>query len=521
MKNYSLKSFNRPLIWFLVGFGAFVFTRVGNYLSIALPFAAVFILRFSRSQKPFKAILLMSLGFILSGMASQFSFGGSVFEFVFRFLQLIAKGLIFMVPYGIDRLLNPRVKGFKGTLVFPVSAVTVYFLNSTFGIFRGTAHFYAFMQYGNLPMMQLLSIAGIWGSGFFLLWIASFVNWLWENDFHWGTIHKGSLVFASTAFILLTYGGLRTSPLLDSYEGRTVMVASVLYDNHTPDDVVTMFKERKFTDLDEMIPLIERRIVQAADAGAKIVALQEYGILIPEEQEAMLVDEMRRIARENSIYLCANYLYLPPMKQASYEYTFGFIELPDEEEGRNKALLINDQGELIIEYVKRNLPMLEGNYILNSETDEFPVVDTPYGRIGVVICKDMEYSRYMRQAGQKKADIILAPSSEAAQALAITYSQMLRAVEYGFSFIRPCNYGLSIAIDYRGNVLGSMNYFTTPLETMYAHVPTEGSETLYSRIGDLFAWLCCAAFLGFLFVGVKNPRGASIHLDGDFAELVD
>ncbi len=504
MLNQSFKNQYKPLLWFLVGFGAFIFTRVGNYIPLALTFAAIFILRFSRSQKPLRSILLMALGFPLAGMASQLSLQGSSFQIIMNIMQLIAKGLCFMIPYALDRLLYKKIKGFRGTLVFPISAVAVYFLNSAFGIFKGTAHYYAFMQYGNLPMMQLLSLAGIWGAGFLLLWTASVVNWIWETGFDWRRIKRGVIIFAATSLVLFTYGRLKTSPLFYSYEEETVKAAAVNYNSHSPGDVMNMLKNREFTDLNETISIIENRVHQAAQAGAGIVALQEYGILIPEKQEESLIEKMKRIAKQNNIYLCVNYLYPPPMEQESYDYTFGFIELPDEEEGRNKALLISDTGEVKIEYVKRHLPRLEGNYILDSDSDQFPVVDTPYGRIGVVICKDMEYSRFMKQAAEKKADIIIAPSSEAARALAITYSQMLRSVEYGFSFIRPCDYGLSVAVDYHGNILGSMNAFTTPLETMYAHVPTKGISTLYGLTGDLFAWLCCLALIGIISMSITN-----------------
>jgi len=500
--NQTSKKNYITLLWFAVGFGAFIFTRVGNYMPLALPMAAIFIVRFSRSQRPVKAIFLMALGFPLAGMASQLYLGGPAFQVIFNIIQLTLKGLCFMIPFALDRLLYKKLKGFSRTLVLPVSAVSFYFLNSTFGIFKGTAHFYAFMHYGNLPMMQLLSLAGIWGTGFLLFWTASVINWIWESGFDWNRIRKGVLIFTGCLLILLGYGGIRTSPRFYSYDEETVKIAAVNYDSHTPEDVMNMFKYREFSDLEATLSIIEKRVNQAAEAGAKIITLQEYGILIPEEQEDYLVQEMRQIANENHIYLVINYLYLPPMQQESYDYTFGFIELPDEEEGRNIALLINDNGEVLIEYVNRHLPRLEGNYILNSDTDQFPVVDTPYGRIGLVICKDMEYSRFMRQAGKKDADIIIAPSSEAARALAITYSQMLRSVEYGFSFIRPCNYGLSVAVDYHGRILGSMNSFTTPLDTMYAHVPVRGKSTLYTFAGDLFAWFCCAALLGIVFLGI-------------------
>jgi len=440
-------------------------------------------------------------------MMSQLSFHGSSFQIIYSIISLTIKGLAFMIPYALDRLLYKKVKGFGETLVFPVSAVAAYFLITTYVLQEGTAYYYAFVQYGNLPMMQLLSLAGIWGAGFFLLWTASVINWIWERGFDWSRIKGGVISYVCITLTLFAYGGLKSSPLFYSYEERTVKVATINYDNLSPGDVMNMLKNREFTNLSKSISIIKNRVHEAAEAGANIVALQEYAILIPQKQEEFLVEEMKKIALENNIYFCVNYSYLPPMQQESYEYTFGFIELPDEEEGRNKALLIDDKGEVRIEYVKRHLPQLEGNYILNSDSDQFPVVDTPYGRIGLVICKDMAYSGYMKQAAEKKADIIIAPSSEAAKALAITYSQMLRSVEYGFSFIRPCNYGLSVAVDYHGNILSSMNSFTTPMDTMYAHVPIKGISTIYGRIGDLFAWLCCLALLGIIsFSIIDNLR---------------
>ena len=40
-----------------------------------------------------------------------------------------------------------------------------------------------------------------------------------------------------------------------------------------------------------------------------------------------------------------------------------------------------------------------------------PYLDTPYGRIGQVICFDMVYPHYIRQAALKKIDLLLAPSA--------------------------------------------------------------------------------------------------------------
>jgi len=40
-----------------------------------------------------------------------------------------------------------------------------------------------------------------------------------------------------------------------------------------------------------------------------------------------------------------------------------------------------------------------------------------------------------------------------------------------------------------------MDHFASEQRVMVAQVPTRGVRTIYSMIGDLFAWLCLAGFL--------------------------
>ncbi len=71
----------------------------------------------------------------------------------------------------------------------------------------------------------------------------------------------------------------------------------------------------------------------------------------------------------------------------------------------------------------------------------------------------------------------------------------ITAIGNGFSIIRPTFEGLSIAADYQGRVLAAMDDFTTEEVVMIADVPMEGVTTIYSQIGDLFAWLCVVGFV--------------------------
>jgi apolipoprotein N-acyltransferase len=73
---------------------------------------------------------------------------------------------------------------------------------------------------------------------------------------------------------------------------------------------------------------------------------------------------------------------------------------------------------------------------------------------------------------------------------------VFRAIENGFSLVRSNGrHGLSAAADYQGRILATTDQFTTEERLMIADVPTQGVITIYSRIGDLFAWLCMVGFV--------------------------
>ncbi len=493
IKNY------KNLIWFLAGFIIFIFTRTNTYIPLAIIIGPIFIIRFMRNIKVKPAILLAWIGFFIAIEIPLRGYPdlGNVFFLISDIIKNFMIATVLAIPYFIDRIIAGKIKGFARTLVFPVSAVAIYFLNSEFGPFEGSAIFYSFTQYGNMVLIQGLSIGGLWGMVFFISWIPSFTNWIWENSFEWQNIRKGFFLVISVYLMLFLYGGLKKSPMFFDYTSKTVRVASITFPPGNEDEYIPVIEKidnRFFSDFEIEIARINNLSRQVAENNSKIAAFQEFSLIIPEKREKELIDNLKEIAIGNNIYICFCYTTIPERKDIDHEYTFGMIELDDEEEGKTKAVLIDNNGNLEIDYMKHHLVKGEDNWILNGPGG-ISVVESPFGRIGVVICKDMEFPSYMREAANKRADIIIAPSYEATKSLSITYSQMLRAVEYGFSFVRPCGYGLSIAIDYHGRVIASQNYFTTPTGIMYADIPTKGITTIYSVIGDLIAWTFVAIFL--------------------------
>ena len=80
----------------------------------------------------------------------------------------------------------------------------------------------------------------------------------------------------------------------------------------------------------------------------------------------------------------------------------------------------------------------------------------------------------------------------------------LGAIENGYSLIRNAYHGISIAVDFHGKTLAQLDNFTTDERVMIADLPTRGFTTVYSRIGDLFAWLSIALFVALIVLAVVN-----------------
>jgi apolipoprotein N-acyltransferase len=227
---------------------------------------------------------------------------------------------------------------------------------------------------------------------------------------------------------------------------------------------------------------------KAVLTNAKIVTFQEHSMTVSEENESKLIKQSKKIAKENDIYFSITYAIFPK-----------------EGKGENKQLLINNQGEIKIDYTKRYLLGL-GEHGETGAFKKGPEViqttDTPYGRIGISICRDMSFPPYIRQAGKNSVDIMLSPSYDWPKSISLLYS--LRSIENGFSFVRPVYNGISFAVDYNGKILAQMDSDKTEDGILYANVPTKGIKTIYSIIGDLLGWLCVLGFVAFVVMSIKG-----------------
>jgi apolipoprotein N-acyltransferase len=393
----------------------------------------------------------------------------------------VAGSLLFL-PFAVDRFVNHRLSGIFSTLVFPLAMVTVEFLRS-FSPYFGTTFALAVTQFDSPLITQTSSVTGIWGITFLMVWLAPVVCLALENKLEWSRVARTVSLFLIVLIAVLCFGGIKLG--LAQPDAPTVRVAGVTASS------------RDGT-LESGASLLSTYVPQAAATGARIVMTHEGGVLIAAEDESAFIEVGQELARQEGVYLSLGLQVLDEDRSLPYE---------------NKTVFISPEGELLSEYTKQRLTPPEAVTHIRGE-GPVPVVETPYGNIATIICNDALFPDFVRrQVGGRGVDILLVPAWDFRYAVHIwSYFQTFRAIENGFSMFRVAREGLTLAVDHQGRQLVQSNYFLNDQPIIYADLPTEGRETVYSLLGDWFAWLSVAGFVVLLVIAVTKRKSEEKQL---------
>ncbi len=484
------------ILWFFAG-GRWV-------VGVAAWLAPVFMLRWFRGRR---IVVALPLAVLVAGTANFLAWRGIadvIMPTAFYALFSAAAAFVYLTPYVADRVLSRRLDGFASTLVFPAAVVTLEFALSLASPL-GTWNAVAYTQVDNLALIQLSSLTGIYGVSFIVTWFGAVANWAWEKGFTWVTIKWGVITYAIAITAILLFGGAR---LAFSRPAETVRVAGIIsrpfFLSAHPEMWEPLLAGRRLSD-DETAALrretaainddLLARSRREARAGAKIVLWGEAGAQLWAPDEKALVARGRALAREERIYFGMALATLEPERPKPVE---------------NKFIMLDPEGEVVWEYLKyRPVPGPEAA-ITHRGDGNIPTAATPYGRLAGVICYDMDFPAFIRKAGRSRADIMLVPAHDWRELGGLHDDlAVFRAVENGFSLLRPDNDAISVATDYLGRPLAALDYFATKDPVIVANIPTRGTSTVYTRAGDAFARLVIAGFAILVFMSIVRKKSRS------------
>ena len=205
------------------------------------------------------------------------------------------------------------------------------------------------------------------------------------------------------------------------------------------------------------------------------------GVILKEDEDK-LYQKASKIAAEQNIYLGIAAAVIDPTNSKYLE---------------NKLIVFDQNGNKAIDYWKGiSVPGAEAP-ISNNKATGIQKVSTTYGTLASVICFDLDFPDYLKQA--QGADILIAPSNDWEEIGHLhTSMARFRAIEQGFNFIRQTSHGLSVGTDYTGRVISEMNHFTDSGKVLITQLPTKGVRTIYSMIGDSFIAFCLLLFISII-----------------------
>lgn len=466
-------------LYLLIGFISLFFSNGRWIIPLAAFLAPIFLVRFLRFHKPLKGLIFLVIAGFISNIFIWKGFipGSGFIYYIMTFMMSLFTALVFL----IDRIYSQRLKGIVSTLVLPAAFVLMDYISvstnpgGTFGSLATTQ--------SSLPLLQLISLTGIWGITFIIFWTASIINWLLDNDFDKHALRKALWVYVVPVTIIILYGQIR---LAQDFTDSTVKIASV---NIPEMEMHHIFSDQPDSVNEQINSNFLNNCEIAARSEAKIVCGNEMMLNMSSDKEDEYIERAKAVAVKNNIYIGLPMLIYPK----------------DNPQARpmNKITWISPPGEILFTYFKAKPTPGEGSY----GDGVIRYFDSPYGRISAVICFDMDFLELLRQVNSMNIDIMLVPGNDWKEITPYhTYASSFRAIEQGFNLVRTASRGLSASFNYKGQVLSSQNYFTSHDAIFYSDVPTKGQRTVYAVIGDSFVWVCVLFFVSTTIFFIRKRK---------------
>jgi apolipoprotein N-acyltransferase len=228
-------------------------------------------------------------------------------------------------------------------------------------------------------------------------------------------------------------------------------------------------------------------IRKAAAQGAQFAVTAEGGIVTRQEWRAAVLAPLISVAQKSGVQIIAGvYERAPPADLA-------FALQPD---SRPRS------------YAKRHLvPFVETEFTPGHSS----------GWLGdgraIEICKDMDFPRTILGDAKYGIRLMGVPAGDFGKdAWLHARMAIMRGVENGFAIVRAADEGLLTASDAEGRIIAQKSAASSGMTVLIAALPLGPGRTLYTRIGDAFAWCVIILSIG---IGVRCTRPKMTRLLGE------
>jgi apolipoprotein N-acyltransferase len=352
-----------------------------------------------------------------------------------------------------------------------------------------------YSQHNFLPTLQFAGILGQYGISFMIVLVNSAIASL--------IVHRKDkrMVTASLAVLGLSAGIM------------ALVGACSLREHYAPNISVGLVQDES-SDFSAYA-----RITRQLDTATQFVLWPEYAVPEFLEEEPDLVNRLSELARQENSYLIlggksraqeySSELRARLMKRRGYQTA----EIDSILKFYNTAFLFSPDGRIVGKYHKTNPIQFFSDGVAGKT---FPVFETEFGKVGILICYDADYSYVARRLAQNGAEMLFIPTYDAVHWSALQHKQhsamsSMRAVENGRFVARATTSGISQIIDPKGRITQSLGIGETGVTT--GSIQRIQGMTFYTRYGFVFPYVCIIASLLTSFLSVfKKPATPYLRL---------
>jgi apolipoprotein N-acyltransferase len=337
-----------------------------------------------------------------------------------------------------------------------------------------------------LPIAQVSSLAGLWGlSALVAAANVAIAVLIQERRSSWRLpALVGTLICACAV-----WGGWRLRTPADALPGQSLRVGIV--QGNVPQD-------QKWSPefASEILARYLRLSREAAQQGAQLVVWPESATPFYFEENAAGGAAIRRLARETHTWLLFGSDQLERGATVRY-YNSAFLLGPD---GRTAGVYRKQRLVPFGEYVPLKQLLFFVAPLVEAVSDFSPgddpgVLNLDGHHVSTAICYEVIFGGLVRDAVNGGTELLTTITNDAWYGRTSAPWQhfdqaAMRAIESGRYLVRAANTGISGVVDPFGRVLARRGLFETGI--LIQDVRWLTSRTLYSRIGDSFAWACAA-----------------------------
>ena len=413
-------------------------------------------------------------------------------------LQAIPGGLIFLIFKLLERggtfertpILRPIV----------LSALWIVFeWSSTLG---WTGVPWGRLCIGQSEYLPILQSSSLFGS-YFVSFLILIVNGLLAYAVLHYTERRKAILCASLAVVILFSNILLGMGLMHQKDAERVTVKVAAIQGNVDMDA-------KGGALKELMRVYGDMTREAAANGAQIVVWPESIFPYRMNRYTVLENFVSEIASECNVTLIVGALHDGGDGKS---YNTLYMVTPDGVISDNlyhKRHLV-PFGEYVPmrEIIMTLIPPLAELSALNDDLSpgtDTALFETDWGKLGGLICFDSIYEELTRASVRDGANLMLLPSNDSwwFSTSVETYQNetqaMLRAIESGRYLVRAGNTGISSIITEHGEHLAWLAPETKG--TAMSEIEMCTHTTLYTRIGNLFVYMCAACVLLLFFVDI-------------------